>query len=408
MHRLLVLLLCGCAWLTPTLAAKVERYPLHYTLSFDTDSREAVVDMALGAHAGRVRQFNLRMPEAAYTAIAGDGQIERRGERLLWTPPEAGGSLRWRHRIEHQRSAGGGFDALFTRSWTVFRGDDMFPAGTVRTRGSLHSRTELTLKLPSGWHADTPYLRTHTQGYRFAVDYPGRRFDRPVGWMIAGKVGARRDQVGATEIAVAAPKGEAIHRQDILAFMSWNLPYLREAFGELPDKLLFVSAGDPMWRGGLSAPRSLFLHAERPLISENATSPPLHELTHVITRVRGETGADWIAEGLAEFYGLEILRRSGGITQARFDKALAWLRNWSKDVKSLTVKRSKGPVTARAVLLIHALDQEIRKQTAGRRSIDHVTRRLMQIGKVSNRQFVAVVEEILGGPSQTLNTPLLR
>ena len=51
-----------------------------------------------------------------------------------------------------------------------------------------------------------------------------------------------------------------------------------------------VGAADPMWRGGLSASNSLFLHADRPLISENGTSTLVHELTHVITRVRGADG----------------------------------------------------------------------------------------------------------------------
>lgn len=399
---LLVLLLCGA----PALAAK--SYPLQYVLGFDVETREAVVEMRLGEHGGAVRRFNLKMPADRYSAITGDGQVQREADRVFWLPPANGGALRWRHKIDHPRKKGGAFDALFTASWAIFRGDDVFPAALVRAKGKISSRTTLTLKLPSGWHADTPYRRTSSDGYRYVIDYPARRFDRPVGWMIAGRVGARRDVISGTEIGVAAPKGESIHRQDILAFMAWNLPELKRAFGRLPDKLLLVSGPNPMWRGGLSAPRSLFLHIERPLISENATSAVLHELTHVITRIRGQAKADWIAEGLAEFYAIEILRRSGGITQARFDKTLTWLRNWSREIKTLKVARSKGKTTARAVLLLHALDQEIRKQSNGASSIDDVTRRLMQIGKVSNTQFVAVVEELLKGPSKTLDTPLLR
>lgn len=396
-----LLLACG-------LASAATTYPLTYTLSFDTATREAVVEMKLGDHQAKVKRFNLKMPEASYTQIAGDGALERDGDRLLWTPPERGGILRWRHRIEHARKKGGAYDALFTTSWAIFRGDDVFPAGLVRTKGKANSETLLVLKLPSGWHADTPYRRTSMDGYRFHIEYPGRRFDRPVGWMIAGKVGARRDIVVGTEIAVAAPKGEAIHRQDTLAFMAWNLPELKRAFGKLPDKLLIVSGPNPMWRGGLSAPRSLFLHLERPLISENGTSAVLHELTHVITRIRGQAKADWIAEGLAEFYAVEILRRSGGITQVRFDKTIASLKNWGRNVSTLKLPKSTGPTTARAVVLLKALDEEIRRKTDNAKSIDHVTRRLMQIGKVSNAQFVAVVEEVLDGPSQVLASSLLK
>ena len=55
-----------------------------------------------------------------------------------------------------------------------------------------------------------------------------------------------------------------------------------------------------------------------------------------------------------------------------------------------------------------ALDDEIRKRTDGDKSIDHVTRRLMKIGKVSNQQIFAVVEEVIGAPSKVLDTPLLK
>lgn len=406
--RLFFILLCSWLLWAGVPATAATSYPLTYTLSFDTETREAVVEMKLGDHQGKVRRFNLKMPEARYSQIAGDGGISREGDRLYWTPPERGGVLTWRHRIEHARKKGGAYDALFTASWAIFRGDDVFPAGLVRTKGKLRSDTTLLLKLPSGWHADTPYQRQSMNGYRFQIDWPARRFDRPVGWMIAGRVGARRDTVVGTEIAVAAPRGEAIHRQDTLAFLAWNLPELKRAFGKLPDKLLIVSGPNPMWRGGLSAPRSLFLHMDRPLISRNGTSTMLHELTHVITRIRGQTNADWIAEGLAEFYAVEILKRSGGITQARYDKTMAWLKNWGRNVGTLKVKRSTGPTTARAVLLLKALDEEIRRKTDNAKSIDHVTRRLMQIGKVSNAQFVAVVEELIDGPSQVLASSLLK
>ncbi|MEZ4290169.1 MAG: hypothetical protein R3E53_06345 [Myxococcota bacterium] len=44
---------------------------------------------------------------------------------------------------------------------------------------------------------------------------------------------------------------------------------MKEVFGELPDRLQLVVAGDPMWRGGLSGPNSLYLHAGLPLIASS-------------------------------------------------------------------------------------------------------------------------------------------
>ena len=38
---------------------------------------------------------------------------------------------------------------------------------------------------------------------------------------------------------------------------------------DFPDRLTVVSATGPMWRGGLSAPASLYIHADLPLISDS-------------------------------------------------------------------------------------------------------------------------------------------
>ena len=59
-----------------------------------------------------------------------------------------------------------------------------------------------------------------------------------------------------------------MHRQDLLALMRWTLPVLRK-IAPLPGSARRSSAPrDPMWRGGLSAPSSAYLHASLPLISE--------------------------------------------------------------------------------------------------------------------------------------------
>jgi len=130
-----------------------------------------------------------------------------------------------------------------------------------------------------------------------------------------------------------------------------------------PAKLLVVGAGDPMWRGGLSAPNSYFMHADRPLVSENGTSSLVHELVHVFSRISDTDNSDWISEGIAEYYAIEVMRRAGGLSEDRYQKVREHLIKWSKPVKSLRTETSTGPVTARAVLLLQELDREIRQAT---------------------------------------------
>ncbi len=145
------------------------------------------------------------------------------------------------------------------------------------------------------------------------------------------------------------------------------------------------------------------------MISENGTSTLLHELIHVVTRIRGEDPEDdWLAEGLAEFYAVELLYRAGGMTKSRHQRTLDWLRSWGKRVKSLRKKRSSGQITARAVILLRAVDLEIRRKTDGRRDIDDVTRILMRNPKVSTAEFIAAAESVAGGELKSLKTRLLR
>ena len=39
--------------------------------------------------------------------------------------------------------------------------------------------------------------------------------------------------------------------------------------------------------------------------------PLLHEVMHAMLGIHATSGDDWIVEGLAEFYSLELLRLSG-------------------------------------------------------------------------------------------------
>ncbi len=131
-------------------------------------------------------------------------------------------------------------------------------------------------------------------------------------------------------------------------------------------------------------------------------------MTHVITRIRGGKNADWIAEGLAEYYSVELVYRSGGMTDARYRDVQKRLKDWSKDVTDLQVKRSSGPITAKAVLLLQQLDKEIRVRTNNRKSLDNITRKLMQERKVSLEILREKAEKLVGGKLKTLDSPLLQ
>jgi hypothetical protein len=195
-----------------------------------------------------------------------------------------------------------------------------------------------------------------------------------------------------------------MHRQDLLAFMRWTLPELVGVFPDFPDSLLIVGASDDMWRGGLSGPASLYLHTGRPLISENATSAVLHELVHMVTGQVNVPKDDWIIEGLAEYYSLQILLRSGGISKARFDKTLRQLTKWADRGHGMLQSPSSGPDTARAVLILHQFQVELTKHKAG--SLDTVIQALLDSKAMTGAFLLKLTEQQMGADSPELRKAL--
>jgi hypothetical protein len=220
--------------------------------------------------------------------------------------------------------------------------------------------------------------------------------------MVVGKIGVLRERIARTRVAVAGPVGEQLHRHDILALLRWTLPTLRKIVGELPDRILVVSAGDPMWRGGLSGPKSVFVHADRPLISTDLSSPILHELVHTAMSARSGADGDWVVEGLAELYSLEVLVRSRTVSRRRYRKALRRMEERSRSVSSLARESSSGALTARAVVALHEIDEEIEAVTDGEASLDDVVRRLCdERGVVNSERFRRIAEEVAGQQLRT-------
>ena len=372
MHRLLTLALLALAALLPALAAARPSYDLDFHVTFHPAEGVAAVTIRTEPKDGRLVHADFRMDPARYTNIEGDGEITHADGRTLWVPPEDGGEFRYRYRIDHKRGSGG-YDARITADWAILRGDDLFPPATTRTTRSADSRARLRFTLPEGWNTADCQYRLNTAKTAYVIVNPKRRFDRPTGWIIAGDLGVRREDIGRMHVSVAAPRGVAYPRLEILGYINATAPEL-EQLGELPSKLLVVGGADPMWRGGLSAPRSLWMHADRPLISENGTSSLLHELFHVVTGIRGADDEDWIAEGLAEYYSVELLHRAGLVSDTRRDRTLDWMRQHGARIKTLRARDSSGRRTARAVALFADLDRELGK--AGTHSLDDVVRTL--------------------------------
>ncbi|NQD94005.1 hypothetical protein HP532_15250 [Pseudomonas sp. CrR25] len=386
-----------------------EQVDLDYRVKFLPASDQAEVSLTL-AKGERVLGLDFDLgEEGRYSDFSADGQwTQDSPARGVWQPASGRATLRYRVRINHQRQAER-YDARMTEDWALLRGDDLVPSAKLRLQSKTELVAHLRFDLPPDWRGvETGWPRVGT--HKFRIDNPLRKFDRPTGWIVAGTIGTRRAQLGQTEVAVAAPVGEGMRRMDILTLLTFVWPQMQAVFPRDPAKLLIVGGGDPMWRGGLSATNSYYMHSARPLVSENGTSSLLHELVHVFSRIQHRDRSDWISEGLAEYYAIELLRRAGGLSEERYQKVREQLIAWSKPVKSLRGNRSTGAVTARAVLLLQELDQEIRQATKDGqpRSLDDVTRGLMRLNKVSTADIIEISENVMGKGSKVLDSHLLR
>lgn len=338
----------------------------------DADCHLVHIELEQDAHLLREMDWD---PVEAHSDWRGEPEPVIRDGRRHWLPPAAGGWLEYCVDLDHRRGEGG-YDSRVTADFALFRGDDLVPAARTRTAAGARSRTTIAFDLPADWSVVTRY-RQLDDGHFLAAD-PERRFDRPTGWMVAGNLGVRRDTISGVKVIIAGPVDHGIRRMDLMAFLNFLIPEFDALMPRLPERLLIVSAGGPFWLGGLSGPESVYLHADRPIVSGNATSSLVHELTHVFMGAYGGPDDDWLAEGLAEFYAVELLYRAGGMTRGRRERAWTHLAEWGEDVETLRGRSSTGSVTARAAVFLRAFDTALREEADA--SLDEITAGLIRRG----------------------------
>jgi hypothetical protein len=359
------------ATFTTNAAETSQTYTIRYTLTPEPEQHTVAVELDLRQVTHLFRE--MRFDRAEVADLSGDGDLVEDGDQITWKPPAKGGKLTWTSNLNNKRNAGG-YDAWLDTGWGLFRAEDVVPRAATKTLKGAVGDIRVEFSLPSGWSVITEYAE---ENKRYPVPRTDRRFTQPSGWIVMGKLGTRREKIAGTRVAVAAPVGENVRRMDMLALLNWTLPELVRILPKPVERLTIVSAGSPMWRGALSAPQSLYMHADRPMISENGTSTLLHEVMHVAMGTSARRGYDWIVEGFAEYYSLQLLSRSGTVTLPRYREALKELREWSKSADTLCSRHSRGPQTAMAVTVLHDLDEEIKAATRGKNNLDDILEKLV-------------------------------
>ncbi|MFP0195946.1 hypothetical protein ACKJSM_12325 [Pseudomonas sp. PHC1] len=391
----------------PVWAAK--KVDLDYQVRLLPQSDQAEVRLTL-AKGEAVRSLDFDLGDGShYSEFKADGQWQLtpgKPARGIWRPAADKASLTYRVRISHGRK-NGSFDTRMTPTWALMRGDELVPPAKLDQQDGIELIARLHVQLPDGWKSvETAWPRIGKNTFR--IDNPSRLFDRPTGWMLAGHLGSRRTRLGETEVTVASPQGQGMRRMDVLTLLTFVWPQVQAVFPRHPSKLLIVGANDPMWRGSLAARESIYLNTRLPLVSESGSSALVRELAQVFGRINDEQRSDWISEGFAEYYAIELVRRAGGMSDERYQSLQAKLAKDSQTVTTLRGEQISPAQVSKAVLLLQELDGEIRLKTRNKRSLDDVLRGAMHLGTVDTKEFVQLAESILGESSLALDTALLR
>ncbi len=344
--------------------------------------------------------------DGRYSDFKADGRWQVTGSRGVWQPSADKASLSYRVRLT-QALKPGSYEARITPGWALFRGEDLVPGARLDQQDGVELVARLVFELPAGWKSiETAWPRIGKN--KFRIDNVSRLFDRPTGWMLAGTLGSRRVRLGETEVTVASPKGQAMHRMDVLTLLTFVWPQVEAVFPRHPGKLLVVGASDPMRRGAFAAHDSIYLNSRTPLVSENGSSPLMREVVQAIGRFNDHDTSDWISEGLAQYYAIDLLRRAGGITDERYKAIQVRLAREGQDVTTLRGEHVSGATVSRAVLVMQELDREIRVKTHNKRSLDDLAQAVMRADSVNTQGFVQLAESILGESSVVLDSKLLR
>jgi predicted metalloprotease with PDZ domain len=346
-----------------------------------------------------IEWLRLSFPADRLSQFRGTGKLEPIDGGLRWVPGGPYAHLTYRVRIDHVRGQHQRYDSYAARSWIVTRAHDLFPRIAItcfpREGREPKSRARLLFRLPSGWRsaAALPVIAPDT----YRLDEPGKILDRPRGWFMLGQFDADHQEIAGIMLQVARAPGSTLASKEIFRFLDGTLPTLAKLLSTTPETVLLLTAPDPMWHGGISGEHSLYMHSGRPLRTPDKTSPYLHELFHVLQPFKPSADADWIEEGLAEFYSLEIQRRAGLIDPSAYQRALAYFERFGLWNVDLTQQHDDAATNNSAPLVMYALDQRIQHATAGKKRLDDVVGQLAKEGgEVDTARFLAGVDAVSG------------
>lgn len=370
-------------------------FTMQYTVHVSHDPRDpATVDVELlgGNEILKVvwREID---PEWFHRFSATGRLLQNDPRQWTWYPDGITGHFRYAVMLNQPRNVKG-FDSYHGGSWVLTRTSNLFPIKRFTSRKPVRSLTRVRFQLPQGWQVVTA-MRPVTNDTVEARDR-GNALTAPYGWVLLGDLDIHRFTVASTEVTVAAPRVMQYSAGPLIDLLRRVLERLAITVHAIPERITVVVGPDPLWRGGLSGEDSLYLNHNLPLIASDYTSTVVHELFHIAQGFRkADEQADWIVEGLAEYYSLRVLREIRELPRSRFVKGIRKFDRqglWGRNFLSTT---QRDVLYNAAPLVMFYIDELIREATKGEATLRTVVKQLGTAeSRVSTRTFQDALERV--------------
>lgn len=309
-----------------------------------------------------------------------------------WYPDGMTGQFTYDAALNRSRNVKG-FDSYHGGTWVLTRTSDLLPLKRYTSRRPIRALTRVQFALPPGWQVVSA-MRT-IDDTTFEARDRGNALTAPYGWVLMGQLDVIRFEVAGAQVTVASPAVMHYDAAPLIDLLHKVIVRLERTVRELPEQIAVVVGPDPLWRGGLSGEDSLYLNQNLPLIASDYTSTAVHELFHIAQGFRkADAQADWIVEGLAEYYSLKILREIRAISKRRFVKGIRKLDRqglWNHNLRSAT---HYDVLYNAAPLVLFYFDELIQESTDHKHSLRTVVRQLGKTVEVSTESFRTALETI--------------
>ena len=293
-----------------------------------------------------------------------------------------------------------------TKNWAVTDTTSLFPSLSFAKYPHANFRFILYFDIPPTWKVVSEMEKIGEREYRSY--YSG--IVKPEGIIGMGDFEIFEKEGYGKRFVLARYGKSPADPEDVLEMFIKLTPTLSEMTdSDVGEKIVIINAPKPMYVG-FAKSDSIFVNVEDPVLGDGSRSVYAHEYVHLFQKWYGTYGidkkngnAEWIKEGIAEYYSSKALLDAGYITE---DEHTEFLKDYyyksekfRSESLSNTTRENDMPIYVKGTVIIWKLDNLIYEITGGKKDFSDVlkkTNRDFNKKKLNNQEFEQIIEEVSG------------